>query len=183
MVYVASLLFSDGMMIQLSKAVKKLRQGARVISLRKIPTLTEDGEIPSQSEQGVTASINGGNIPSRSGRGVPVPVEGGEISYQSEQRVPPFLEGGEVPSQSERDIPSLTGIGSGGIPRQLERGVLAPIAGGEMPSQSERRDEGGSQCDSGSGRATMRQPALRLLHEGMFRMSWQMARVYIYVRT
>ena len=147
MVYVASLLFSDGMMIQLSKAVKKLRQGARVISLRKIPTLTEDGEIPSQSEQGVTASINGGNIPSRSGRGVPVPVEGGEISYQSEQRVPPFLEGGEVPSQSER------------------------------------RDEGGSQCDSGSGRATMRQPALRLLHEGMFRMSWQMARVYIYVRT
>ena len=163
MVYVASLLFSDGMMIQLSKAVKKLRQGARVISLRKIPTLTEDGEIPSQSEQGqeVTASIKRGNTPSRSGRGVPVPIEGGEISYQSEQRVPPFLEGGEVPSQSERDIPPLTGIGSEGIPSQLERGVPAPIAGG----------------------ATMRQPALRLLHEGMFRMSWQMARVYIYVRT
>lgn len=26
------------------------------------------------------------------------------------------------------------------------------------------------------------QPALRLLHEGVFRMSWQMARVYIYIR-
>ncbi|CAM9374606.1 unnamed protein product, partial [Laminaria digitata] len=98
-VYVASLLFDDGMMIRLSKAAERLRQGARIISLRKIPTLIEGGEIPSQSERGIPASIDGG----------------------------------EIPSQSEREVP-------------------AP-------------------------------PVLRLLHEGVFRMSWQMARVYIYVRT
>lgn len=34
----------------------------------------------------------------------------------------------------------------------------------------------------GRGRASGGRPVLRLLHEGVFRMSWQMARVYIYVR-
>lgn len=143
----ASLLFDDGMMARLSKAAERLRQGARVISLRKIPTLTEGGEIPNRSE-----------------RGVPSPIEGGEILSQSEPVVSAPLENGEIPSQPERVVPAHT-------------------EGGEIPSQSERGDGGRLQVSGGSGEAPVRQPALRLLHEGVFRMSWQMARVYIYVRT
>ena len=152
-------------MIRLSKAAERLRQGARVISLRKIPTLTEDGEMPSQSENGVLAPrTEGGEIHNQSEQGVPAPIEGRAIPSQSEPIVPAPIEGGEILSQSERVVP-------------------APVEGGETHSQSKGGDGGGLQGNSGSGGAPVRQPALRLLHEGVFRMSWQMARVYIYVRT
>ena len=163
-VYVASLLFDDGMMVRLSKAAERLRQGARVISLRKIPTLTEDGEIPDQSGNRVAAPAEGGGIPSQLERGLPAPTEGGEVPSQSERKVPAPTKGGEIPSQSERVVP-------------------APVEGVGIPSQSDRGNGGGLQGNNGSRLAPVRQPALRLLHEGVFRMSWQMARVYIYVRT
>ncbi|CAM9436613.1 unnamed protein product [Ectocarpus fasciculatus] len=43
-------------------------------------------------------------------------------------------------------------------------------------------DEGARQDSSRDSEAAGVDPGLRLLHEGVFRMSWQMARVYIYVR-
>lgn len=86
-VYVASLLFDDKMMEQLSESVERLRVGARVISLRPIPP--------------------------------------------------------------RRGFPEYSGVG---------RSATGLCAGLSLPS-------------------------LRLLHEGVFRMSWQMARVYIYVRS
>lgn len=92
-VYVASLLFDEDMMARLSKSVRKLQPGARVISLRPIPAVR-----PSGSKSNV--ELAGGNTAS---------------------------------------------------------GLL----------------------DGSGGQAAA---VLRLLFEGVFRMSWQMARVYIYVR-
>lgn len=88
----ASLLFDDSMMVLLSRRIQKLRKGARVISLKPIPTLESSGEIPGQRST----------------------------------------------IEDERD--------------------------GE------------------EGAATERHRGLELMHEGVFRMSWQMARVYIYLR-
>lgn len=96
MVYVASLLFDDSMMVLLAEGTVKLRQGARVISLRPIPGLETSREIPGQSSISV----------------------------------------------HDRDA--------------------------------------GIQQDTRGGEAT--EGPLRLVHEGVFRMSWQMARVYVYVR-
>lgn len=89
--YVASLLFDDSMMVLLAKLIQKLRQGARVISLKPIPILEASGEIPGQS--------------------------------------------------------------------------------------STIEDE-----NDGEEGATERHRGLQLWHEGVFRMSWQMARVYIYLK-
>eukprot|EP00752_Nemacystus_decipiens_P002241 g2124.t2 len=91
-VYVASLLFDDSMMILLAKHIEKLRRGARVVSLKPIPTLD---------------------------------------------------------------------------------------ANGETSGQSRNRIEGEGDEDGG---AAGRHGGLQLLHEGVFRMSWQMARVYIYLK-
>lgn len=97
-VYVASLLFDDSMMTRLSKCVVRLREGARVISLRPIPAFE-----PSMAKDSQRKVIDGN--------------------------------------------------------------------AGSSTGQAKRRSE------PGEGH-----PVLRLLHEGVFRMSWQMARVYIYVR-
>lgn len=43
-------------------------------------------------------------------------------------------------------------------------------------------DEGVRQDSKRDSESAGVDPGLRLLHEGVFRMSWQMARVYIYVR-
>lgn len=45
-----------------------------------------------------------------------------------------------------------------------------------------REGDKGVRQDSRDSKAAGIDPGLRLLHEGVFRMSWQMARVYIYVR-
>lgn len=97
-VYVASLLFDDDMMVRLSKCLERLQKGARVISLRPIPALEPSGK--------------------------------------------------QTPLQS---------------------GV---VDGDVVDSNGDRR-----------GEAAGRHPVLQLLHEGLFKMSWQMARVYIYVRS
>lgn len=90
-VYVASLLFDDSMMVLLAEHIQKLRPGARVISLKPIPTLETSGE----------------------------------------------------------------GLGRAHMVEDVS---------------------------DGGGGATERHRSLKLLHEGVFRMSWQMARVYIYLR-
>lgn len=78
--------------------------------------------------------------------------------------------------------------------RKLPKGArvisLRPIpvleTSGKIPGQSNIRVDGGGtgvQQDSRGGQATEEQRgSLRLLHEGVFRMSWQMARVYVYLR-
>ena len=114
-------------MIRLSKAAERLRQGARVISLRKIPTLTEDGEMPSQSENGVLAPrTEGGEIHNQSEQGVPAPIEGRAIPSQSEPIVPAPIEGGEILSQSERVVPAPV---EGGETQPIERWGWRRVAG------------------------------------------------------
>lgn len=90
-VYVASLLFDDSMMLLLAKSIEKLRKGARVISLKPIPTLETSVETRGQSST----------------------------------------------------------------------------------KEDESDEDGGSAA---------RRRGLQLLHKGFFRMSWQMARVYIYLK-
>lgn len=85
-------------MVLLAEGIQKLRKGARVISLRPIPALETNGEIPGQSK---------------------IRVDDRDVDVQQ---------------------------------------------------------------DSRGGEATEGQRGLRLLHEGVFRMSWQMARVYVYLR-
>ncbi|CAM9305759.1 unnamed protein product, partial [Hapterophycus canaliculatus] len=97
-VFVASLLFDNSMMALLAKCMKKLRKGARVISLKPIPAVGTSGDIPLQED----------------GR--------------------------------------LDACGTG-----VQRGVAC-------------------------GEVAERSAGLKLLDEGFFRMSWQMARVYIYER-
>ncbi|CAM9263907.1 unnamed protein product [Scytosiphon promiscuus] len=96
-VYVASLLFDDSMMALLAEYTQKLRKGARIISLKPIPAL---------------------------GLNEDVPIEDARL-------------------------------------HATDAGVRRGGAGGEVA-------EG---CNG-----------LKLLHEGFFQMSWQMARVYIYER-
>lgn len=96
MVYAASLLFDDATMARLCALSKKLKQGARIISLRPIPSSSNDGNYGVDSMEGIDCRAGIGDAVGR---------------------------------------------------------LAAP-----MP------------------------PVLRLLHEGVFKMSWNMARVYIYVR-
>ncbi|CAM9160519.1 unnamed protein product [Sphacelaria rigidula] len=95
-VYAASLLFDDATMARLCALSKKLKQGARIISLRPIPSSSNDGNYGVDSMEGIDCRAGIGDAVGR---------------------------------------------------------LAAP-----MP------------------------PVLRLLHEGVFKMSWNMARVYIYVR-
>ncbi|CAN0387206.1 unnamed protein product, partial [Ectocarpus sp. 8 AP-2014] len=64
--------------------------------------------------------------------------------------------------------------------------IPAPESSRELtsPPDAEVRegDEGVRQDSNRDSEAVGVDPGLRLLHEGVFRMSWQMARVYIYVR-
>lgn len=49
---------------------------------------------------------------------------------------------------------------------------------GEIPGQSSTKEDE----SDGEGGATKRHRGLQLLYADVFRMSWQMARVYIYLR-
>lgn len=53
--------------------------------------------------------------------------------------------------------------------------------GGQLPGAANERK--GSRHRRASPPSDASSPTLRLLHEGVFRMSWQMARVYIYIRS
>lgn len=75
-VYVASLLFDDPMMVLLAKHAEKLRKGARVISLKPIPAMETSGAARGPSSTVGVESDGDGGAAERCSRGLQLLHEG-----------------------------------------------------------------------------------------------------------